>query len=64
MAGLFWSFKFGDSVWQIRFMIIVYLYEFIKKPEKISTTPKEGAVFTTEGFRFSKVSVIRGITYF
>ena len=63
-AGLFWSFKFGDSVWQIRFMIIVYLYEFFKKPEEISTTPKEGAVFTTEGFRFSKVSAIRTITYF
>jgi len=45
-------------------MIIVYLYEFFKKPEEISTTPKEGAIFTTEGFRFSKVSAIRTITYF
>ena len=63
-AGLFWSFKFGDSVWQIRFMIIEYLYGFFKKPEEISNTPKEGAVFTTEGFRFSKVSAIRTITYF
>ena len=31
-AGLFLSFKFGDSVWQIRFMIILYSYEFFKKP--------------------------------
>ena len=64
MVGPFWSFNFGDSVWWIRFMIIVYLYEFFMKPEEISTTLKEGAVFTTEGYRFSKVGAIRTITYF
>ena len=52
------------GVWQIKFMIIVYSYEFFKKTVEISITPKEGTVFTTEGFTFSKVSTIRTVTHF
>ena len=36
-------------------MIIVYLYEFFKKPEEISTTLKEGAVLLQKDSDFQRL---------